>query len=250
MPAPEILYLGDSALTGAAGYLAGVLTHFKFRFDYVPSDQRVGEALLKSSRKLIILSDYPSRLLKSKQQKRFVDQVADGTGLLMIGGWESFHGMGGDWDGSVISSALPVTISKSDDRQNFDQPAVWVRQAEHPILDKLPWDRRPPTIGGLNRLKAKQNAEVLLIAQQFSSTISGDIIEIEPTRLHPLLVTGMFGQGRTAALATDLAPHWVGGFVDWGPGRVKAQAKGSWQIEVGNLYAQFVKNIVTWTGNF
>ncbi len=30
------------------------------------------------------------------------------------------------------------------------------------------------------------------------------------------LVVGQHGRGRTAALATDVAPHWVGGLVDWG----------------------------------
>ena len=56
-------------------------------------------------------------------------------------------------------------------------------------------------------------------------------------------------RGRTAALATDLAPHWVGGLVDWGDGeRVVAQAPGSWPIEVGNFYAQFIANLLTWTG--
>ena len=64
-----------------------------------------------------------------------------------------------------------------------------------------------------------------------------------------MLVLGAADRGRTAALMTDLAPHWVGGFVDWGDGeRVTAQAPGSWQIEVGNLYAQFVANLLAWTG--
>ena len=72
-----------------------------------------------------------------------------------------------------------------------------------------------------------------------------------PLDQHPLLVLGMHGAGRTAALMTDLAPHWVGGFVDWGDGeRVKAQAPGSWQIEVGNFYSQFIANLLAWTGSF
>ena len=66
-----------------------------------------------------------------------------------------------------------------------------------------------------------------------------------------MLVLGTHGQGRTAALTTDLAPHWVGGLVDWGDGeRVKAQAAGGFEIEVGNFYAQLVANLLVWTGQF
>jgi hypothetical protein len=50
----------------------------------------------------------------------------------------------------------------------------------------------------------------------------------------PLLVTGQHGAGRVAAITTDVAPHWVGGFVDWGDARVAAQADGAPAIEVGN----------------
>jgi len=249
MPTADVLYLGDTSLSGAAGYLAGLLTHFGLRFDYVPSDTSVEAGLLSRPRKLIILSDYPARMLSKSQQVAVVSHVARGAGLLMIGGWESFHGHGGNWDQSSVAEVLPVQIAKKDDRQNFDQPAVWLKLMDHEITAKLPWDKRPPTIGGLNRVKARLHAQVLLGAQQFTSTIRGDVIEMTPRTLHPLLVIGGFGYGRTAALMTDLAPHWVGGFVDWGTRRVKAKAKGSWQIEVGDAYATFVGNLVRWTGN-
>jgi hypothetical protein len=61
------------------------------------------------------------------------------------------------------------------------------------------------------------------------------------------LIVGRYGAGRTAALATDVAPHWVGGFVDWGDRRI-AQAVGGGMIEVGNWYARFFHNLVAWTG--
>ena len=61
----------------------------------------------------------------------------------------------------------------------------------------------------------------------------------------PLLVVGQHGAGRTAALATDVAPHWVGGFVDWGDQRI-VQDVGGGPIEVGNWYARFFRNFVAW----
>ncbi len=63
---------------------------------------------------------------------------------------------------------------------------------------------------------------------------------------HPLLVIGDDAAVRTAAVATDVAPHWVGGFVDWGDGRVRAKAPGAEAIEVGDLYARFWQRLISW----
>jgi len=61
------------------------------------------------------------------------------------------------------------------------------------------------------------------------------------------LVVGEFGRGRTAALATDVAPHWCGGLVDWGDRRLVRQVGGG-RIEVGNWYAELFRNLLVWTG--
>ena len=49
-------------------------------------------------------------------------------------------------------------------------------------------------------------------------------------------MVGRHGYGRTAALATDVAPHWVGGLVDWGDQRITQKVTED-SIEVGNWYA-------------
>ena len=54
-------------------------------------------------------------------------------------------------------------------------------------------------------------------------------------------------KNRTAALATDLAPHWCGGLVDWGKRRLKLKVTGKIQIEVGDLYVEFVSSLIKWT---
>jgi uncharacterized membrane protein len=59
------------------------------------------------------------------------------------------------------------------------------------------------------------------------------------------LVLGRYGRGRTVTLATDVAPHWVGGLVDWGDRRV-VQGVADGFIEVGNWYARFFRNLVAW----
>lgn len=241
-----ILYLGDTALSGAAGYLAGLMTSFGWEFDYVPSHQAT-DAEAIAGRRLVVLSDYPAKMLSPKAHDRLVAEVRAGAGLLMIGGWESYCGLGGDWAGTPVGDALPVAIATTDDRVNCDQPAVAVRVAEHPILSGLPWDERPPTIGGFNRIAPKPTSTTLLELHRFSARHRAGSTDFALRDRHPLLVVGALGAGRTAALATDLAPHWVGGFVDWGDGRVTATAPGSWGIEVGSAYAAFVRNLLAWT---
>lgn len=247
-----VLYLGDSSLATAAGYLAGIMSHHRLGYDYLPSDVAVnGE--LDGPRNLFILSDYPSRLMNPEAQKSVIERVEQGAGLLMIGGWESFHGQGGDWDKTDLARILPVTISGSDDRINCDQPAVISRVMDHEILKGLPWDECPPAIGGFNRVTAKPGMQVILEVQRFATRREGADGAVNwrftPTEASPLLVVGKHGKGRVAALATDVAPHWVGGLVDWGHGgRIVAEAPHSWSIEVGSDYAKFIRNLLTWTG--
>jgi uncharacterized membrane protein len=245
----HVLYLGDTSLSGAAAYLAGLMTAFGIGFDYCPSDRAVSVDNVSAPRKLFILSDYASANMSTEAQLALLAQVHRGAGLLMIGGWESFHGHGGNWEATPIGDALPVEISNEDDRINCDQPALLLKTAEHEIVADLPWETRPPTVGGFNRVIAKPGSQTILLVQRFAATFDAGRFVFTPDEQDPMLVIGAHRAGRTAALMTDLAPHWVGGLVDWGDGeRVTAQAPGSWQIEVGNLYSQFIANLLAWTG--
>lgn len=243
-----ILYLGDTDLRTAASYLAGLIQAGRWAFDYVPSDHAANPALFDVPRHLYILSDYPAKYLEPALQRTLLDQVQQGAGLLMIGGWESYHGQGGDWDATPVSKALPVEISDRDDRVHFDQPALLRPCLDHPILEHLPWQTRPPGIGGLNRFRPRADATVLLQAQHFSVRDADGEFQFQPCGRDDVLVVGRYGQGRTAALATDVAPHWVGGLVDWGAERFTACAPGAEAIEVGSDYARFFQQLLAWTG--
>jgi hypothetical protein len=243
-----VLYLGDTALQGAAAYLAGMIHRWGWSFDYVPSDRAAAGELFDTVRPLFILSDYPASQLEPSLQARLVRGVADGAGLLMIGGWESYHGCGGGWQGTPVAAALPVDISRDDDRVNCDQPALVRSVCDHPITQDLPWASRPPCIGGFNRITAKTDSLTVLETQRFTASQTQGRFAFEPADCDPLLVVGRYGKGRVAALATDVAPHWVGGLVDWGPSRVVAQAPGAETIEVGDLYDRFFHQLLGWTG--
>ena len=245
----SVLYLGDTSLQGAAAYLAGLIHRTGWSFDYLPSHVPAEAALFDSSRSLYVLSDYPAARLSPPLQQRLVQEVEAGAGLLMLGGWESYHGCGGDWDQTAVAAALPVEISAADDRVNCDQPALVRCVADHPAVRGLPWDARPPCIGGYNRIRPKAEAQLVLEAQRFQVLRDAEDMRFRLAGSDPLLVVGRCGRGRAAALATDAAPHWVGGLIDWGTGRVTAHAPGADTIEVGDLYARFFCQLMAWTAN-
>jgi len=251
MDQPSILYCGDTTLTTAGSYLAGVMTHAGWDFSYTPSAQMMDLTIARTPRQLFIFSDYMARMIDQDAQDAILEQVQAGAGLLMIGGWESFCGMGGDWGGTAIGNALPVTIAQSDDRVNFDQAAVVTpatgEAATHPILVDLPWEQ-PPCIGGYNRVTPRDNAHLLLEVAAHRITRADRDFAFQVMQRDPLLVVGQFGQGRTAALMTDAAPHWVGPLVDWGTPRVTAQASGSIEVEVGCHYTRLLTQLLQWTG--
>lgn len=246
---PDILYLGDTTLATAAAYLAGVMHGSGWAYDYVPSDVPADDSLFERPYRAYVLSDSPAARLSTSLQQKLVGHVAQGAGLLMIGGWESYHGLGGDWGRTPVAAILPVQISDLDDRMNCDHPAfVRALDCQHPITSGLPWDQRPPLIGGYNRFVPRPGASCLLEVARYAATRQGSHYTLTPCGHDPLLVVSTHGQGRVAALATDVAPHWVGPWVDWGPERITAQGPGAGEVEVGNLYAQFFRQLVGWTG--
>lgn len=246
----QILYLGDTSLQTAASYLAGCIAECGWKFDYVPSEQPISSAYLCEPHQLYILSDYPAANFSTELQIKVIGHLNNGSNLLMIGGWESFHGLGGDWNDTPLGDLLPVEISSVDDRQNCDSP-VFVRcHNDHPITDDLPWADRPPIIGGFNRVVARPEANVLLTAERYLANQDDETFSLRHAASDPLLVVSETGSSRIAALMTDLAPHWVGPLVDWGDSRVNAQAPDTEGVEVGNLYFQFIQQLIKWAGRF
>lgn len=243
----RICYLGDDHLQGAAAYLAGVMLHHGLAHDHVPSNAAPPAGFLDEPYALYVVSDYPAARFGTAAMEHVVRRVEEGAGLVMLGGWESFHGRLGEYHRSPLADALPVTMESSDDRRNAAQPCLIEKVADHPVLADLPWDR-PPGIGGYNAVTPKPGSLTLLDAVRFGVRRTADAFDFEREESVPLLVVGQHGRGRTAALATDAAPHWVGGFVDWGDARV-VQDVGEGFIEVGTWYARFFRNLLAWTGN-
>ena len=236
----RVLYFGDGTLSTSARYLAGVLIHDHIPFDHVPTARRFTGKTLRHPYSLFILSDYPSRYLPRPLQKEMVRKVKEGAALLMIGGWSSFVGVDGHYRGTPIGQILPVILSKRDDRMNTEGGALIYPKKRHPVLKTLSF-QSAPVIAGFNRLTAKPASQVILETRKIFPRYPK--ISLEKKR-YPLLVFGRYGKGKVAALATDVAPHWVGSFVDWGKRRVRVKVPKGVPIEVGKNYLQFLGQLI------
>jgi hypothetical protein len=242
----NICYLGDGRLSGAASYLAGVMLHHGLAFDHVPSDTAPPPTFMTEPYRLYVVSDYPAQQFGQAAMAHVAERVEAGAGLVMLGGWESYFGRLGEYHDSPLAAVLPVTMSHGDDRRNWAQPCLIQQKMAHPIVDGLPWDR-PPGIGGFNEIQPKPTAQTVLTAVTFDVHQNNGEFQFARNNEWPLLVVGQHGVGRTAALATDVAPHWVGGLVDWGDRRITQKVVDN-EIEVGNWYARFFRNLLAWTG--
>jgi uncharacterized membrane protein len=129
------------------------------------------------------------------------DYVAGGGGLTMAGGYLTFQGIDakGQYAGSPVEDALPVTLSRYDDRVEMPSGgAPLVTLPGHPILRDVPAGPWPDLLG-YNRVVARPGAAVV-------AKVGDD----------PLLVATPIGKGRSVAFTSDCAPHWAPPpFLDW-----------------------------------
>jgi uncharacterized membrane protein len=159
----------------------------------------------------VILSDigantlllHPDTFVRSKalpnRLESIRDYVASGGGFIMVGGYLTFQGIEakGQYAGSAVEEALPVTLDRFDDRRETPQGIVPKVSASHPIVEGL--ENVWPALLGYNRIWPKDDAAVV-------ATVGDD----------PLIVAGTHGKGRSVAFASDCGPHWAPPpFVEW-----------------------------------
>jgi uncharacterized membrane protein len=239
-----IIYCGDGIKEGSAGYLSSIIQNAGLPYEHIPSNSELSEENLAQC-SCLILSDFPHNNISTNIEESIIEKVKDGMGFLMIGGWESFHGKLGEYHQSKLNEILAVECLDSDDRINFSQPCLMITQQEHPIVNGLGFHNQPPLIGGLNRVSCKKNSLEIISARSFS--VDGDLY-FKAGDEYPLLVTTEIGKGRSAAFMSDVAPHWVGGFVDWGPKRINEDING-FEYEFGDQYCKFFQQLINWCQN-
>lgn len=120
------------------------------------------------------------------------DWVRQGGSLLMVGGYLSFQGIEAkaNYRATALAEILPVEMEIGDDREEAPQGAVPRVVADHAATRGL--DAEWPYLLGYHRLVAKPTAQTL-------ATVDG----------RPLLVVDEVGDGRVAAFASDMGPHWL-----------------------------------------
>lgn len=260
---PLICYLGDDDASRAAAYLCGIMTRYGLSFTRVDSGASPKDDFFTQPYALYILSDYPAKNLSQEQMTHIVRRVQEeGAGLLMLGGWESYYGRLGEYHNSPLAQILPVLMASQDDRRNYPCP-VFLKPTveEHPVLNDLPW-QTAPSVGGFNAFEAKPNATVLLQGYRSQITWTNAVTPVGATCQSqdlcvnllapvPFLAVDQVGSGRVAAFASDVAPHWIGGMVDWGTPRIFQELPSSLGdglfVEIGCHYAQFFAQLLQWT---
>jgi uncharacterized membrane protein len=126
------------------------------------------------------------------------DWVAEGGGLVMVGGYLTFNGIEGKgrYGGSPLAEALPVTLVPGDDRVEAPEGATPRVVADHPIVAGLAAEW--PLLLGYNKLVAKPEATVVAVAAPAGGPAAD-----------PLLAAWTFGRGHAVAFASDCGPHWA-----------------------------------------
>ncbi len=244
MKKKTLLYAGDSPAGGPANYLLAMIATLKgVSLTHIPPGQTLAPSVLEKKFDGFILSDFSRKDLPAESEKRLAQQVKEnGAGLLMVGGWGSFSGPFGKWSGSRVEELLPVACLKKDDRRNISSGMLIREKAKHPMFRGLSF-QSSPVLCGLNEVKLKKNALCLLSAVPMKNS-KGRVRLAAPE--FPLLVVERDPGKHIAALTTDLAPHWCGGWVDWGSKHLKLPVTPAFGVEVGDAYVRFGVSLLRW----
>jgi len=172
-------------------------------FPYTADDLERYDAVILSDIGANTLLLHPETFTKSKvlpnRLHAIRDYVARGGGFVMVGGYLTFQGIDakGQYAGTAIEDILPVTLSRFDDRVETPQGVTPKVALAHDTVARVEGDW--PDMLGYNRVTPKDSGNVVVMVGE-----------------DPLLVTGTYGQGRTAAFTSDCGPHWAPPpFVDW-----------------------------------
>jgi len=153
--------------------------------------------------------------------------VKRGTGLLMLGGFESLGET--DWQDSAIAPLLPVELDKG---QHLGQVKIeptgvglnyLLRLTDNPVDNKKLWDTDLPPLEGANRV-GKLRPTATAIAYGIS----------DAKEKFPILATTTIGEGRVLTFAGDTTHQvWIRPATTEGPSTVKE-------------YQRFWKQMMLW----
>lgn len=158
---------------------------------------------------VIILGDLDSSFLSRSQQEMIEQRVAEGGGLLMIGGQNSFGP--GNYKDTAIEKALPVFVGDVNAAQEKSEfvPRLTAEGAAHPAMeglgewfgseDKAGTKGLPPIRGNVVVAREKSGAQVLL-------THAGRLGPDGKPQI--VLAVQRYGKGQSAAFTADTTYLW------------------------------------------
>ena len=121
------------------------------------------------------------------------EYVLDGGGLLMIGGYMTFNGVGaqGKWWSTPVQDVLPVQLLPYDDRmEHCEGVRAKIVSPDHPVFEGI--EGEWPPVLGYNKSTIKPDAEL-------AATVCDD----------PFIAFGNYGKGKSPIFSSDCSPHWA-----------------------------------------
>lgn len=166
---------------------------------------------------VFLLGNVDVTALSTRSWREMADQVSQGAGLAMLGGFHSF-GPGG-FRNSPLDDLLPYDIGPAE-RQAFNEPPredmhvpgplrmvpIERNGSVHPIM-RLPGENTLEIWQNLPELDGANKLEWLRLKEQTAQVVAQSAGGPE-ARDMPLLVLSGWGDGRVASLAVDSTWHW------------------------------------------
>ena len=121
------------------------------------------------------------------------DYVLEGGSLLMMGGYMTFTGIGGQgkWWATPVQDILPVQLLPYDDRmEHCEGVRPEIAAPDHPVFQGI--EGEWPRVLGYNKSVLKPDAEL-------AASVCGD----------PFIAFLRCGKGKTAVFSSDCSPHWA-----------------------------------------
>ena len=200
-------FITSAYAEGAADFIAAVERGghtVEFQPNHVASEKFPTTLEELSQYDVVVLSDIGANTLllpnsvfsRGERMPNRLDVLAEwvraGGSLLMVGGYLSFQGIEAkaNYRNTSLAGVLPVEMELGDDREETPQGALPTATGAHAVTQGLSdeW----PVVLGYHRLVARTGAEVLARIGE-----------------HPLMVVDTEGEGRVAAFASGMGPHWL-----------------------------------------
>ncbi|MEM9645078.1 MAG: glutamine amidotransferase [Planctomycetota bacterium] len=172
------------------------------QYHWIPSDSRsiwpidFADEFTSQQNDVFIIGDLTAEAIGNKQWRQLADAVANGAGLITLGGWSAYSA--GGYSRSPLSDVLPIVLPVETSQLERDVQ-LSIAQS-HSITDirlsqgPFRWQDLKP-LPGASRLGRARRAP-------------GVAVLLKDQLDEPMLVVGEYGKGRVASLAIDETYRW------------------------------------------